>query len=152
MTTQSAQPATLVNGGTLTSVNGPGPVSGMVAKSILAPRGSEESARRTSGGGPPVQAPFKGKVDLEAEAVKRYRQRRCQLLLDWWQSYVEEVSGGGRGLAGRMLTRAGRSAAGDNSVHRWFLRCPVPQEAVRADCTRLSRWVYPHRIVSYGPR
>ncbi|GFZ49758.1 hypothetical protein JCM24511_07161, partial [Saitozyma sp. JCM 24511] len=34
--------------------------------------------------------PFKGKVDLEAEAVKRYRQRRCQLLLDWWQSYVEE--------------------------------------------------------------
>jgi hypothetical protein len=106
-TTQPAQPAALANGGISTSVNGGGPASGMIAKSILAPRGSEESARKISGGGPPVQAPFKGKVDLEAEAVKRYRQRRCQLLLDWWQSYVEEVSGGGRGSVGSMMTVIG---------------------------------------------
>jgi hypothetical protein len=69
-----------------------------------------------------------------------YKAKRCQVLLDWWQCYVNDVSKGRTG-GYELIVSIGRGSDGDRGLYHWSLRGRLSSPPVRADSPFLCRWV-----------
>ena len=75
----------------------------------------------------------------EGEMWDRYREKRCAALLEWWRTYVDDVSV--FWLPGPEPDRAGRGTARYSHLHRRIACGRLPRKKDRETCACVYRYV-----------